>query len=210
MRLAQRAYNVEAYKSLRRKIPRETLRKRGIDYVTEPPVSLRPTWLQYVTDPQWLKIESWLELVNALARVSNSAQLDDGADGLPFVNFGIRGYRVVESDWLRSLLLGVRDVLDAVVSQPRPAGIEHVEANPFRLFLASLDQADPDRLRRCEVCGRYFYAQRRDQFACPEQCANTRRQRKYRLNRSRYEKNRRQNRQAEKIREAWRKQRKER
>jgi hypothetical protein len=206
MRLVQRAYNAEGYKSLRRKVQRETLRKRGIEYVTEPPVSLRPPWLQFVTDPQWLKIEPWLELANVLVQVPKSA-LDDGADGLAFVNFGIRGYRTVEPDFLRALLLSVRDVLDTVVSQPRPGDIEHIEANPFRLFLAALDQAEPDRIRRCPKCARYFYSRRKDQIACSNQCANAERQRRFRQNRPRYEKNRRQNRQAKKVREALRNQR---
>lgn len=207
MGLGERGYNSEAYKSLRHKIPRETLRKRGVKYVTQPPVTLQPKWLQYMTDPQWLKIDPWLELTNTLVQLSKSAELDDGVDGLPFVNFGIRGYRIVQPDWLRGLLLRVRDVLDAVVAQPRPAGIEHIEATPFRLFLAALDQADPDRIRRCPKCARYFYSRRKDQIACSNQCANAERQRRFRLNRPRYEKNRRQNRRAKKVREVLRNQR---
>jgi hypothetical protein len=198
MRLAQRAHNTEAYKSLRRRIPRETLRKRGVEYVTEPPVSLRPTWLQYVTDPQWLKVEPWLELANALAQV---AQLDAGADSLPSVNFGIRGYRMVAGDWLRALLQRIGEILDVVISQPRPAGIEHIEPDPFRLFLCALDQAEPARIRRCPVCARYFYSHRQDQIACSKRCANAERQRRFRQNRRRYEENRKRNRAAREQRE---------
>jgi hypothetical protein len=175
--------------------------------VTEPPPSLQPRWLQYVTDPKWLKIEPWVELANAVTRASESGQLDDQGEDLPTVNFGIRGYRVVERDWLHALLRRVRDILDAMISQPRPEGIEHVEPDPFRLFLSALDQADPNRIRRCPVCTRYFYSRREDQIACSNRCANAERQRRFRRNRPRYEKNRKQNRRAKKAREVLRKRR---
>lgn len=212
MRLAEHGYNAEAYKSLRHKIPRETLRKRGIEYVADPPPrSLQPRWLQYVTDRRWLEIQPWLDLANRLTldepqnetpplRPRGFLQIPPAASGLPTVNFGIRNFRIVGSAELHRLVRQIREALEVIVSFPRPAGIEHVEPDPFTLFLSALGQADPARIRRCPVCAKFFYARRIDQMACSPPCANTERQRRLRERRRVYENNRKRNRAARKAR----------
>ena len=44
-----------------------------------------------------------------------------------------------------------------------------------------------DRIRRCEACARFFYAHRKNTLTCSETCKNTRKVRKYREHRPRYE-----------------------
>ena len=44
-----------------------------------------------------------------------------------------------------------------------------------------------DRIRRCEICARFFYALRNNTLTCSDRCKNTRKVRKYRENRRIYE-----------------------
>lgn len=49
-----------------------------------------------------------------------------------------------------------------------------VRATVVGTFFDALHQAEIDRIRRCEVCGTFFLAWRRDKGACSPQCCNTR------------------------------------
>jgi len=161
-------------------------------WVDQLPLNLRPKWLLYVGEPKWLKIEPWIEQANCLvaaeARAKNSL---DGPDfRLPHTDFGIRQYRIVDPDYLRSLLRTVRASLEAVVSTPRPDGIEHIEPDPLVLFLFALGNAEPSAIRRCLACSKYFYARRKDQIACSKSCTDVERQRRFRERHPAYEKTR--------------------
>src|SRR5262249_48788618 len=117
----------------------------------------------------------------------------------------IRNFRIVSPERLQPLMRWVHDTLDAVVSQPRPAGIEHFEPDPRMLFLLAMGTVNPAFIRRCPICAQFFYAQRKDQIACSRSCANAERQRRFRKRRSVYEANRKRNLAARKAREELRK-----
>lgn len=185
----------------------EALRKRGLEWPDGGPLKggdLKLRWLPFVSDPEWLTIERWIELTNLLSPEELQAANTPLAPRrqLPTQNFGIRNYRLVDDPaFLYALIKRVRDTLDAVIGTPRPTEIEHVDPDPLMLFLLALGIAEPARIRKCAVCGKIFYAQRKDQKACSRECSNTNRQRTFRQNRPRYEATRKKNRRAEESRE---------
>ncbi len=58
---------------------------------------------------------------------------------------------------------------------------------PFKDFLAALDGAEAQRVRQCPMCGRFFYALRKDQKACSKRCNVARRVREWRASQARHE-----------------------
>lgn len=70
----------------------------------------------------------------------------------------------------------------------------------YREFLRSIEGVEVTRLRRCPVCGRFFWAQREDKSACSARCGDTYRVRFYRDRAPKYAANRRQNRRVKKAR----------
>jgi len=59
--------------------------------------------------------------------------------------------------------------------------------DPFKDFLAALDGVEAVRVRQCPVCGRFFYAFRKDQKACSKRCNSSRRVRDWRANQASHE-----------------------
>jgi len=153
--------------------------------------SLKPKWLLHDKDPEWLKLDRWLNLANLLS----PDPLPETADEVfpPSFSFGIRSYRMVDPEGMFELTQKIRGTLDSVVSETRPKGIDRFEPTPFSMFISTLEEADLSKIRRCPVCSKYFYAQRKDQIACSRPCSNTERQRRFRINRPVYEKNRKRN-----------------
>lgn len=81
--------------------------------------------------------------------------------------------------------------------------IERRYHDPYRdIFLPELERSDLNlsRVRRCEACSKFFWADRRNKRSCSESCASTLRSRLYRSRRIQYEKNRRINRRTRAIR----------
>lgn len=195
-----------AYNFLNRKEQIKALRKRGLDWEHGQPLfSLRPKWLPYVSDAGWLGVERWVDLANRLPTEEVLATLspEEVTQRLGFVNFGIRNYRMVESEDLIALLRNVRLALEAMATQPRPAGINHFEPDPWILFTTALALADPACVKQCTICNRIFCATRKDQKSCKGSCANTARQRRFR-EKHYYNQNRKRNRRArEAQRERW-------
>jgi hypothetical protein len=191
-----------APKSLSRKHLLEALRMRGIDHTEEPPRNLQPKWLPYVGDPRWLKIDRWLDQANLLRPKETwiKQPSEETLSRLPLTNFEIRNYRLVSPEELFPLLQKVRQTLNWVTSQPRPAGIDHFELDPFVLFLAALGTEDLTHVHACPICGKFFRARRKDQLACSSKCANVERQRRFRKNSPTYERNQKRNRAAQQAR----------
>ena len=192
-----------------RKSDIEALRRRGFEWVGDKPCkSVELRWLPFVGNPAWLTIERWIELSNLLtSRETEAESTEEVLSRLPLVNFEIRNYRGVDRRYLFELLQRVSQTLDAIISTPRPAGIDHFEPDPMILFLIAIGTADPSRVRRCAICQGFFYAKRKDQKACSPSCANVERQRRFRHKRPEYEKNRKHNRAAKDGREQLRRQR---
>jgi len=59
--------------------------------------------------------------------------------------------------------------------------------DPFQDFLASLGGVKAERVRKCPMCGSFFYALRKDQKACSKRCNAARRVRDWRANQARHE-----------------------
>jgi hypothetical protein len=68
-----------------------------------------------------------------------------------------------------------------------------VSFGPYGEFLEGLLTVQISRIRRCRICERLFYAERRDKFSCSPQCSNTDRQRRHRAESKKYEGNRERN-----------------
>lgn len=172
----------------------ETLRKRGFEWRGGEPLRRLPPpkWLPFVDDDRWLTLSRWVDEANLLddQAVSQADPSLEVLRALPTENFSIRQYRSVEPAILFHLLRNVHQILNSVVSQPRPGGIEHIEPDPFTLFMFALATANPSYLHICSVCGKFLYAMRSDQRACSGSCSNTARQRRFRIQRKRYEQNR--------------------
>jgi len=62
--------------------------------------------------------------------------------------------------------------------------------DPYHNFIAALERAEIDRIRKCEICGAFFYAVRKDKRACSKSCNDVRRMRKSRAKQTEYEYNR--------------------
>ncbi len=186
----------------------EALRRRGVYWKGgEPLRSLQPKWLPYVTDPNWLSIERWIDFVNRLPNpeILSKLSVREALERLGRVNFGIRGYRINDDpEVLLPLVRAVHRTLQAVATEARPAGIDHLEPDPFTLFTTALGLADQTRVRQCSVCGRLLFAKRRDKTACAGACSDTARQRRFRENKHYYP-NRKRNRRAKAAQEARRK-----
>lgn len=191
-----------------RKEQLETLRKRGVHWKDgEPLRSLQPKWLPYVSDPGWLSIERWVEFVNRLhnPEILSGLSAQEAMEQIGQVNFGIPGYRINDDpEVLLSLIREAHRTLQAVATEPRSAGIDHLEPDPFTLFTTALGLADQTRVRQCSVCGRLLFAKRRDKTACAGACSDTARQRRFRENKH-YNENRKRNRRATAAHEARRK-----
>jgi hypothetical protein len=178
----------------------DTLRRRGLDWSGgEPLWKLQPPkWLQHVTDPAWLTMKRWVDEANLLTDQDASLE-QPPAEWLKKLsegeNFSIRGHRVVTAEKLFPLVQRVRRTLESVVNEPRAKGIDHVEPDPFTLFMFTLASADPNLLRKCAVCGKLLYVKRSDQTACSGECSNVARQKRFRAKRY-YNANREQNRKA--------------
>jgi hypothetical protein len=185
---------------LNRKRREETLRGRNIEWVGGKPLwkLSPPKWLQHVTDPSWLTMKRWVEQANLLTdqEVSLKELSVELLKKLPEEeNFSIRRYRMVTPEKLFPVLQRVRRALESIVAEPRAKGIDHVEPDPFTLFMFALATADPNLVRKCSVCRKLLYVKRRDQFACSGECSNTARQRRSR-DKHHYNANRKQNRRA--------------
>jgi hypothetical protein len=187
------------YKQLNRKDRAKTLRERGLNWAGGQPLwKLTPKWLQHVTDPSWLTTKRWVDEANLLTDQEMSVETPsvELLKKLPEEeNFSIRRYQMVTPETLFPLLQRVRRALQSVVAEPRAKGIDHVEPDPFTLFMFALATADPKLLRKCSVCGKLLYVKRRDQVACSGECSNTARQRRSR-DRLYYNANRKQNQRA--------------
>jgi predicted nucleic acid-binding Zn ribbon protein len=81
-----------------------------------------------------------------------------------------------------------------------PDGTLWFYQDPYRDFLAVIEGVEVTRLRRCPVCGRFFWAQREDKAACGARCANVYRVRRRREKQREYAANRRENRRVKKQR----------
>lgn len=150
---------------------------------------IRPRWSERAQHLDWTALKKWLELTNCPPGYEPD-----------FINFGIRGYRLMHPEEYAPIVDQVRQTLNAVIDQVRPAGIDFLEPDPYRLFVAGLEHADLDRLRRCPGCRKYFFAIRKDQIACSPVHANAERQRRHRAKNKTYEVNRKRNEAAKKRR----------
>jgi hypothetical protein len=175
---------------LRRAVSRRSLSNRSRDKPLQnvtpkrPRGNIKPKWLKKAEHLDWLHLDRWLDLFN-------NPPTEESFAGL---NFGIRNYRTVSPEEAHPLIDWARQIIDSVVREPRPAGISHREARPSDLFLAALAEADLTRIKCCPVCGKYFFASRRDKKACSDRCSHVERSRHYRLNQRMYEEHRKKNR----------------
>jgi hypothetical protein len=152
-------------------------RRRTRNKTRTPRVSI--PWNRYLeTDRKELTaIQHWLDLVN------------DPPKGVPLYNFGIRGYRLVQSDKCRTIIQSIADVVANIVREPT-ADIDYLGHHPLMFFLSVLESVNRTRIRRCVACSKYFYANRNNKLACSEACSITARVRKHREKQSIYELNR--------------------
>ena len=195
-RICNPADSAATYKLLSRKEWLETLRGRGVDWKDgEPLRTLRPRWLDYVSDPSWLNIEPWIDLANRFSdealETIGRASPQAARKQLDWLGFGIRGFRLIDDpNLILKIVLEVKETLRIVATQPGPAGIDIVEPTPLSLLTAALSRVDLRRLKQCPVCDKIIYAERKDQTARTGRCSTTRRQRKFRENSPKYNKNR--------------------
>ncbi len=68
--------------------------------------------------------------------------------------------------------------------------IDTSPATPWRHFVLALHEIEAFRIKRCPICSAFFFAWRKDKHACSDRCLKAWNQRQYRLNRKRYEHNR--------------------
>ena len=134
-------------------------------------------WNSYLEDDQLTKIDGWLDLVN-------DPPQNEGA-----YNFGIRNYRIVEPEQRDATMDAVSSIVRNIVVEQN-AGIDSFDHHPLSLFLQVLETVDRKRIRKCEVCEHYFYANRRNKRVCSERCGTTARVRRHREKGSEYELNR--------------------
>jgi hypothetical protein len=76
-------------------------------------------------------------------------------------------------------------------------GIIHVEPDAYHDgFIRALENAEIDRIKRCPICGAFFWAKPKNKGACSRKCLVRNRVRKWREKQSGYEANRRINKEA--------------